>query len=247
MAFPKLKNKHLAESLFTAEDFGTYKKWPKNHFPKKIIIFYQNSILKYFKRKYKGKYKKIKLYGNQEILRMGKIGFIKMNGIGAPHAVAFLEELIAGGTREFLNIGTAGGLIEKGVFLCNRAVRDEGTSHHYIADSIYSYPDENLTKKFEKALEKGGIKYTLGSTWTIDAPYRETKREIAHYKNKGILTVEMEASALFAVAKLRKVKIAAAFVVSDILGKNKWDPQFHKINLKKTLNKVLEIGIEVLK
>ena len=129
MAFPKFKNKHLEEALFTAHDYGSYKKWGKNAFPKKMIFCYQRSILSYFKRKYRGKFEKIKLYNNQEILRIGDIGFIRMNGIGAPHAVTFMEEMIACGTREFINMGTAGGLSETGVFLCNKAVRDEGTSH----------------------------------------------------------------------------------------------------------------------
>ncbi len=247
MAFPKFKNKHLAKSLFTAEDFGKYKKWGKGHFPSKMILTYQSYVVDYFKRKYKGKYTKIKLSESQYILKIGDMGILRMGGIGAPHAVTYLEELISGGTKEFLNIGTAGGLVDNGVFLCNKALRDEGTSHHYIADSVYSYPDEILTKKFSKALEKAGIKYDVGSSWTIDAPYRETKREITHYKKKGIVTVEMEASALFAVAKLREVKIAAAFVVSDVLGDEKWDPQFHKFDLKKTLNKVLDVGIGIFK
>lgn len=246
MTFPKYKNKHLEEALFSAEDFGAYKKWKKKVFPKKMILCYQKSALAYFKRKYRGKYKRIKLYENQEIFKIGKIGFMKMNGIGAPHAVTFMEELIAGGTKEFINMGSAGGLDGTGIFLCNKAVRDEGTSHHYIKDGIYSYPDEKLTKKLGKELTKVGIKYEVGATWTIDAPYRETKREIAHYKNIGVKTVEMEVSALFAVAEVRKVKIASVFVVSDVLGE-KWAPQFHKIDLKKTLNKVLDVCLECLK
>jgi len=246
MAFPKLRNKHLAESLFTAKDFALYKGWKKNHFPKKMILVYQSSILRYFKRKYKGEYEKIKLSTTQQVLKRGNVGVLKIAGIGAPHAVTILEELIMGGAREFLNIGSAGGLINKGVFLCNKAIRDEGTSHHYIADSIYSYPDEKLTKKFGKALEKEGIKYNVGPSWTIDAPYRETKKEISYYKNKGVLTVEMESSALFAVAKLRKVKIAAVFVISDVLGDEKWNPQFHKFDFKRILNRVFDVGIKAL-
>jgi|SRR3989344_5951986 len=243
MPFPKFKNKHLEEALFTAHDYGSYKKWGKNAFPKKMIFCYQRSILSYFKRKYKGKYEKIKLYNNQEILRIGEIGFIRMNGIGAPHAVTFMEEMIACGTREFINMGTAGGLSETGVFVCNKAVRDEGTSHHYLPDSIYVEPNEKLTKNLTRSLDKLGIKYQIGATWTIDAPYRETKREIAHYRKSGVKTVEMEAAALFSVAKIRGAKITAVFAVSDVLGE-KWDPQFHKINLKKTLNKLVDVCID---
>jgi len=243
MPFPKFKNKHLEEALFTAQDYCSYKKWSKNAFPKKMIFCYQRSVLAYFKRKYRGKFEKIKLYNNQEILRVGDIGFIKMNGIGAPHAVTFMEEMIACGTREFVNMGTAGGLSETGVFLCNKAVRDEGTSHHYLPDSVYVESDERLTQRLARSLDKFGIEYQLSPTWTIDAPYMETKREIAHYRKSGVKTVEMEAAALFSVAKVRGAKIAAVFAVSDLLDKE-WDPQFHKINLKRTLNKLVDACVD---
>jgi uridine phosphorylase len=246
MVFPKFKNKFLEEALFSPEEFGMYKKWSKDKFPKKMIFCYQRSLLSYFKRKYKGKYEKIKISKSQEILKLGEIGFMKMNGIGAPHAATLMEELIAHGTREIINLGTAGGLSEPGVFLCNKAVRDEGTSHHYLPDSIYSYPDENLTKRLAKSLEELGINYKINPTWTIDAPYRETKREIFHYKKMGIKTVEMEAAALFAVAKIRKVKIASLFAVSDVLGE-KWDPLFHKMDLKRILNRLVDASINCFK
>ncbi len=245
MPFPKFKNKHLEEALINPEDFGVYKKWGKNAFPKKIIITYQTSPWNYFKRKYRGKYEKITLYNSHEILKMGDVGFIKMRGIGAPNASTFMEEMIVGGAREFINMGTAGGLYQEGVFLCDRAIRDEGTSHHYLPDGTYSYPDSALTEKLGKYLERAGIDYQPGTTWTIDAPYRETMREIEHYKKKGVRTVEMEAAALFAVAKVRNVKIASMFAVSDVLGE-KWDPKFHTMNLKKTLNKMVDVAITCL-
>lgn len=243
MTFPKFKDKHLEEALFTAHDFYSYKKWSRKAFPENMIFCYKKSILSYFKRKYKGEYTKIKMYSDQEILKIGNIGFMKFNGIGAPYAATFMEELIACGARKFINMGIAGGLFETGVFICNKAIRDEGTSHHYLPDSIFAYPDEELTKRLARSLDKNSISYKIGPTWTIDAPYRETKREISHYKESGIKTVEMETSALFSVAKVRKVKIAAVFAVSDILGK-KWDPQFHKITLKKILNKLVDACID---
>jgi uridine phosphorylase len=245
MVFPKFRNKHLEEALFTAEDFRVYKKWKKNVFPKKMILCYSDIPLSYFKRKFKGKYSKINIYNDNDILKIGNVGFIKMAGIGAPGAAILMEELIIGGTKEFINMGTAGGLYQTGVFLCNRAVRDEGTSHHYIANSIYSYPDDSLTRRLGEALEKSKIDYQVGATWTIDAAYRETKKEIEHYKKLGVKTVEMEASALFAVAKVRGVKIASMFAVSDVLGE-KWDPQFHKMDLRRTLNRMVDVSMMCL-
>lgn len=244
MSFPKFKNKHLEKALFEPQDFINYKKFSKRKLPKKYIITYQTSALNYFKRKYHPK--KIEIYSLLTIYRYKDIGFIKMKGVGSPHSAGILEELIALGGKEFLNIGTAGGLQHEGIFLCNKALRDEGTSYHYIPHGDYSHPDKSLTKKLGKAIEKQGLEYYRGTTWTTDAPYRETKAEIQKYKKQGIATVEMEASALFTVAKYRKVKIASAFVVSDILGE-KWEPKFHKLDMKRTLHKLIDAAVKCLR
>jgi uridine phosphorylase len=245
MVFPKLKNKHLFQALFSADEFVKYKNWDKKNFPSKIIITYDKKTIKCFRRKFRGKYKATKISGDP-LLIYKNVGILHPSGIGSPFAATLLEELIAMGGKEFINTGMAGGLVDNGIILCNKALRDEGTSHHYIADGIYSYPNKELTERLKKALIKSGLKFKIGPTWTIDAPYRETKKEVIHYRKKGILTVEMESSALFAVAKLRGVKIASIFAVSDVLGDEKWDPQFHKINLTRNLNKIIDVSIEAL-
>ncbi len=66
-------------------------------------------------------------------------------------------------------------------------------------------------------LKKENIDYYRGKGWTIDAPYRETKKEIKKYQKEDVLAVDMEASAMFAIAKAFKVKAAAIFVISDNL------------------------------
>ncbi len=243
MSYPKFKNKHMEISLFSPKDYIKYKKFPKN-LPKKYVITYQTSALNYIKRKYK--LKKTRLYSLLTVYIHKNIGFVKMTGIGSPNAATVLEELIALGGRIFLNVGTAGGLHHEGVFLCTKALRDEGTSYHYLPKGNFTFPDEKLTERFGKCIEKAGLEFFSGTTWTIDAPYRETKAEVEKYSKKGIVTVEMEASALFAVAQYRKVKIASAFVVSDLLGK-KWLPKFHRFNIKRTQNKLIDIAVDCLK
>ncbi len=247
MPFPNYINKHLEEALFNPCDYIDWTKSKKIHSrkkPQKYIIVYYPELLNYFKKKYKPNM--IKFYRLLTIYKHKNIGLVLMTGIGSPHAAGILEELIALGGKEFLNIGSAGGLNDFGFFLCDKAIRDEGTSYHYISHSDFIYPDSELTKRFSKSLNKNKVTFKTGPTWTIDAPYRETKKEIAHYKKLGICTVEMEASALFAVAKVRNVKIAAAFVVSDVLGENKWGPQFNSKQVKQNLNKLLDVGVECL-
>ena len=243
MAYPKFKNKHLFETITHVDHEKT--PLPEN-FPKKFIIFYSKNLLKYVKKKYKPK-KITKLeHESFEFYQYKDIGFVKIKGIGSPVSVIAFEHLIKWGGKTFLNIGYAGGLNEEGIFLCIKALRDEGTSYHYLPHGHFTFPSKELTNKLGKYLKKNNSDYKKGITWTIDAPYRETREEINHFKKIGISTVEMESSALFAVAKLRKVKIASAFVVSDTFGKE-WTPNYHKKNIKQSLYTLFDTAVDCLK
>ncbi|MEM4330890.1 MAG: nucleoside phosphorylase [Candidatus Pacearchaeota archaeon] len=245
MTFPQFKNKHLEKALFSPLELPRKKDLPKN-LPKKSIIVYSRSSINYIKRKYKPKKFKEILVG-ADYYKYKDIAFIRMKGIGSPHAITAFEEMIHLGMKTFLNIGTAGGLQDFGIFLCDRAIRDEGTSHHYLPCEKYSYPDKNLSKQLEKSLIKNKLSYQVGTTWTIDAPYRETIAEIKRYQKENVKTVEMEVSALFAVAKLRGVKIASAFAVSDLVLPEKWIPHFKKKHVKDRLNKLIDAAVDCLK
>ena len=152
------------------------------------------------------------------------------NGIGAPGISMLLEILIELGVKRFINVGIAGGLQKTAhigdIVVCTHAIRDEGVSHHYLAEpSTYALPSENLTAAFMQTLEHDGMCYTQGPTWTTDAFFRETIGEIQHYQHEGIVTVEMEAAALFAISTLRGVDMASGFVISDLLAEWVWHPQ----------------------
>lgn len=168
-------------------------------------------------------------------------------GIGAPAAAMVAEDLIALGVKRIVNIGLAGGLQHRcgiGEFvLCTDAIRDEGVSHHYLDPGRHVGPSEDLTERLGDAL---GEPLHRGPTWTIDAPYRETVAEARHYQDEGVLTVEMEAAAVFAVAAYRGVEAAAAFIVSDSLAELTWDPQFDAPSLRPGLERLLEAAIRGL-
>ena len=245
--FPELKNKHLEKSLFSAEDFVDYNDWNKKNFPKKIILIYQTIPFEYFKKKFKTKYRTIDYKKGSKIYIVNDIGLVRTTGIGSPNAAAILEELIVLGAKEIINLGGAGGLTGKGVYLCNKALIDEGTSHHYAKKRLYSFPNRELTAKLKKTLTKNKINFNTGSTWTTDGLYRETPKAINCYKNIGIKTVDMEASALFSVAKARKIKVASLFIVSDIIGNEKWSIHSHELSFKETFHKLLDASIQCLK
>jgi uridine phosphorylase len=244
MPYPNFPGKHLERALFGPEEFLRHKKVGKTALPRKYVIVYYPKILAHFRRKFHPR--RIKVLRNLTIYQHEDVGVVCMTGVGSPHATAALEELIALGGREFINMGSAGGLQDFGVFLCEKAVRDEGTSHHYLPKGEYAYPDRALTERFGRRLAKEGIAFRKAASWTIDAPYRETLAEIRHYKRRGVATVEMESSALFAVAQARKARMAAAFVVSDVLGERKWDPQFDAKHVNRKLNRLLDVAVACL-
>ena len=86
-----------------------------------------------------------------------------------------------------------------------------------IPAARYAYPATGLTDELRQALLTGGIPFTEGLTWTLDAVYRETVEEALAYREEGVVTVEMEAAALFTIAQVRDVEIASIFTVSDHL------------------------------
>lgn len=161
-------------------------------------------------------------------------------GIGASVAATLLEELIAFGVKKFISVGSAGTLqknIKIGdLIVCDKAIRDEGTSYHYLKPEKYAHASAKITTRIRQALNDRKQKYHIGTSWTVDAPYRETIVEVGQYQKEGVATVEMEVAALFAVAQYRKVEMGAIFTRSDSLASLKWKPKFH---LKKT-NKGLE-------
>lgn len=221
--FPKISGKHNFAPLFTAEQ--VMKREPR--IPKKVLFVYSTSLLEKIRKelsvdRYQHKLGKGGNWSPKSIMTRDKKLMIVPLPLGSPITATAMEEAIVCGGKEFLILGAAGALNQKlstsDIVLCTKAIRDEGTSHHYLKTSKYVLPDAGLTSKLEIALRKKGVKFYKGTTWTIDAPYMETKEEIKLYKKEGVLTVEMEASALFAVAIKRKVKAAAVFSISDVLG-----------------------------
>ncbi len=135
-----------------------------------------------------------------------KIGIIG-RAVGASFAVLLAEQLFASGCKLLLSITSSGQLIQPMeppyFILIEKSVRDEGTSYHYLAPSQFSFLNSDLKEKLHNAINDPNIKIFNGSTWTTDAPYRETAEAIEYYKSIGIHAVEMEASALYAFAEAR--------------------------------------------
>jgi len=150
--------------------------------------------------------------------------------LGASAAAMNLEELIAYGARRIYEVGVSGAIDTRlrpgDVVVLNGAFSDEGTSGHYFRGTKRFSPSSRLTRHLEAGLRTSGIKHVTGNAWTVDAPYRETTRKVARYLKNGASIVNMESSAILAVATYRGVEAASVQVVSDVVSK-KWEPAFH--------------------
>ncbi|NOU71264.1 hypothetical protein GC098_07480 [Paenibacillus sp. LMG 31458] len=147
--------------------------------------------------------------------------------VGAPNAAGLLEEVIALGSRKFIACGGAGVLdanVGLGhIVIPQTAVRDEGTSYHYLPPSREVEASIEGINAIKSALNKSGHKYVVSKTWTTDAFYRETAGKIKLRRSEGCVTVEMECAAFFAVAKFREVVFAQMLYGGDDLSSEKWD------------------------
>jgi uridine phosphorylase len=128
--------------------------------------------------------------------------------VGAPFAVLVAEQLFVSGCRLLLSVTSAGQIVPMGptpyFVLIDRALRDEGTSHHYLPPSTFAAADAALADRVWPALATLRVPVHRGTAWTTDAPYRETEDSIAVARAYGALAVEMEAAALYAFAQARQ-------------------------------------------
>jgi uridine phosphorylase len=142
--------------------------------------------------------------------------------VGAPFAVLIAEELFASGCRLLLSLTSAGQINASGAtpyfVIIDRALRDEGTSYHYAEPSEYAEAEPRLVAAADHALKKTRQRFLVGSTWTTDAPFRETEDAIATARAKGALAVEMEAAALYAFARSMAAPVLCLAHVTNTMG-----------------------------
>lgn len=238
MDFPNYPNKYREDSVAKAKDFWAYKKQirtiPEIKPPKGLIMCYSPTLFEYIKSEYNAKFIP-NVFGEYFYTieeDENQIGICGGFGIGAPVATLLIEELSVIGIKNFISIGVAGCLqkdIELGtIIVCDKAIRDEGVSHHYLKKEKFAYPSQFLTNQVIKIMKDKNQPYKIGGSWTIDAPYRETLPELLNYRREGILTVEMEAAAIFAVSEYLNLNSSAIFTISDYLTEDGWELHFHR-------------------
>ncbi|WP_297819542.1 nucleoside phosphorylase [uncultured Lactobacillus sp.] len=179
-----------------------------------------------------------------------KIYEVELNGeyftlcqapLGGPASVQLLDWLISYGVKHVLTVGNAGALTdlpENEMLLVKRAIRDEGTSFHYMEPGQFVDLDSNFLKQVENALTGLQLKYDEITTWTTDGFYRETPKKVAQFRQLGADTVEMECASLAACAQFRKVDFAQILFTADTLAdidnydERDWGSESHSAGLE---------------
>jgi uridine phosphorylase len=160
---------------------------------------------------------------------VGEVGIVGC-AVGASFAVLVAEQLFASGCRLLLSVTSAGQITATGptpyFVLIERALRDEGTSYHYLSPSTFADgPDFQVLERVSAGLrdEAEAIVVHRGATWTTDAPFRETEGAIAAARAQGLLAVEMEAAALYAFARARDKTVICFAHVTNSMGQSEGD------------------------
>jgi len=168
--------------------------------------------------------------------------------VGSSFAVLVAEELFASGCRLLLSITSAGQLIAAGnppyFVLIERALRDEGTSHHYLPPASYVQVAPELLAQMQNLLEAGEPRVIRGGAWTTDAPFRETEEAIAFARSEGLLAVEMEAAALYALAEAKAYPILCFAHVTNQMATVENDFEKGEANGNRALVDLIELVIQ---
>jgi uridine phosphorylase len=143
--------------------------------------------------------------------------------IGGPYAVLVAEQLAVCGVRVIIGLTSAGRLSPRlpvpGVVVADSAIRDEGTSYHYLPPSERVKACTGLVETLVAELPVVGLPLRRGLVWTTDAPYRETAEQVERYSRLGALAVEMQAASLFAFGLRRGIPVGLVAHVTNAPGR----------------------------
>lgn len=175
---------------------------------------------------------------------------LTMSMVGAAGVTGQYEELFAMGFEQIVVFGTCGVLAKEiedcSIIIPETAVREEGTSFHYAAPSDEIAVNIKTKKQMQDFFEERGIHYIIGKCWTTDAIYRETRAKVERRKAEGCICVDMECSAIAALAAFRQKQVAQFFYAADNLDAEEWDARSlgnaSKLDIK---GKIVELAIEL--
>lgn len=248
---PQLHEKYSHPSLITPAKWLEYNRQngllPTTPAPQAVIFcshgrFLQTILQKYTHKSCGGCFNKVFFLDHFPSLAIAYLG------TGAPAAAHQMEALIAWGVKRFICVGTAGTLHSNvgigDIVLFEKAVRDEGTSYHYMEASKYIHAPRRMVNFLQDLLKQTNTPHHIGSTWTTDGFYRQTSLEIQHFQQEGVLAVEMETAALFAIAHVHQIDLGAMVVISDSHTQLEWEPHLEDEKVENSLHSLFQTALK---
>jgi uridine phosphorylase len=254
MSFPNYPDKHKLDSLLTADDLVAYRarlgRMPKVK-PEGVLFCLERGLPHRMRWRIP-----VERAGamNADVYAVkktkGRVAVLTSFGGGSPMVMELAEELAVMGAKTMI-LMTWGGTLQTDlkpgdIVVCNRAIRDEGASHHYLPAAKYIDGSSTLANELVSAIRARGAQCILGTTWTTDAPYRETREEVMQYQAEGVKTVEMESAGLFTVGKVRAVQTASVVIGMDSLASLQWQTPERLDGIMHSLELVYSAAIDVL-
>ena len=225
---------------------------PVEGFPETIIITFGSAILNLALELYEGQPVAIPETGGS--LRVYRLRTAKSIGIcrvpmGAPMTVAYMEECIAMGAKNFVVFGSCGTLdrnIPAGhLIVPTSAYRDEGTSYHYMPASAGDYIEVETADRTAEIIESMGLPTLKTCIWTTDGLYRETRRNMEARRREGCQVVDMECSAVMTLARYRGIRACQFVYAEDNLDDIQWDPRTMGKVPKNAKELYLRVAVEI--
>lgn len=147
--------------------------------------------------------------------------------VGAAFAVLVAEQMFASGCKLLISITSAGTVTPPAggeqFILINRALRDEGTSYHYLPPQEPARLNQKLRENLQDLQSDPEFSVGVGTSWTTDAPYRETQSAIHKTEEHGITAVEMEAAALYAFAEAKQQPVVCFAHLTNTMAREAGD------------------------
>jgi uridine phosphorylase len=253
--YPVFPDKHSLPSLLSADDMIEFRRKQGGlgslPAPRSIVICLYKGLMDHFRWKHPSRRVRGFL-GDVYLLTHtgGTVGVLGNFGIGAPAITSIADEMMAWGVQHLVVLSLAGGLqpdlAPGSIVAADRAIRDEGTSYHYLAPSREVQASSRLVSALVRVLGERGLSPVTGAVWSTDAPYRETRQEAELFQGEGVKAVDMESAGVFAVAQIRGREAASVFVIGDSLAGPRWSAPPDMRALHRRLKSLLEALIAAL-
>jgi uridine phosphorylase len=255
MSFPIYPEKHALRELYGARDIIGYRKqvgrMPSLSSPEGILFCLERGLP--WRMRWRIPVRRAGgMNGDLYELKKpkNKIGIMTGFGGGSPMTVELAEEFAAMGVKCMI-LMTWGGILQPDlepgdIVVIDRAIRDEGTSYHYLPPAKYIEADSSLADQLVGFIQARGGKCSRGTTWTTDAPFRETIEEIQQYQSEDVKTVEMESAGLFTIGRIRNIPTVSVVVGMDKLAEMRWQVPERLSEILHSLKIVYASALDVL-